>query len=113
MNESITHSQTAMDQSSEHVDATHSIFDQISEAAEGAENVQKQIREVVTQSLDELKIMTASLDQTQSQCNNVVQQIDKATHLGTTKSSMFEDMDNMISQIEPLLRQADSSAAGN
>ena len=30
--------------------------------------------------------------------------IDQASRLGTTKSAMFEDMDNMISQMPPFVK---------
>ena len=105
MNESIANSQEAMGKSIENVDATYTMFDKISEAASGAETVQKQISEVVSASLNELEIMSHSLDKTEDQCNKVIEQINMANELGTTKSSMFEDMDNMLSQIAPLMKE--------
>jgi len=38
----------------------------------------------------------------------VVKHIDSASRLGTTKSALFEDLDNMISQIPPLVRDIES-----
>ena len=34
----------------------------------------------------------------------VVKHINKAARLGTTKSAMFEDVDNMMSQIPPVVK---------
>ena len=37
------------------------------------------------------------------QYQEVLKHISKATYLGTTKSAMFEDIDNMMSQIPPII----------
>lgn len=105
MNESIANSKEALGKSMENVEATYSTFDHISDAAGGAEEVQRQIGEVVSSSMNELDIMSHSFDKTEAQCNRVLEQIKKANELGTTKSSMFEDMDNMLAQIEPIVKE--------
>ncbi len=38
----------------------------------------------------------------------MLKHIESASRLGTTKSAMFEDMDNMIAQIPPLVRDLES-----
>ena len=43
-------------------------------------------------------------DQIKDQYQEAVRHIDAASRLGTTKSTMFEDMDNMIAQIPPLVK---------
>ena len=40
---------------------------------------------------------------TKRQYEEVVKNIEYANRLGTTKSAMFEDMENMISQIAPVV----------
>ena len=47
-------------------------------------------------------------DQIRGQYQEVVRHIDSASRLGTTKSAMFEDMDNMISQIKPMVRELEN-----
>lgn len=43
-------------------------------------------------------------DKIKGQYQEVIKHIDRASRLGTTKSAMFEDMENMISQIPPLVK---------
>ena len=47
-------------------------------------------------------------DQIKEQYQEVLKHIESASRLGTTKSAMFEDMDNMIAQIPPLVRDLES-----
>ena len=47
-------------------------------------------------------------DQIRSLYQEVVKHIDQASRLGTTKSAMFEDMDNMIAQIPPMVQDLES-----
>lgn len=49
--------------------------------------------------------VTASFDLTEHQFETVLSHIERANDLGATKSSMFEDMDNMLSQIAPIARE--------
>ena len=36
----------------------------------------------------------------------VVKHIDRASSLGTTKSAMFEDIDNLMAQVPPIINDA-------
>lgn len=76
----------------------------ITEAAEGAVSVQTGIVGVIGQSQQELQLLCQFFDQIKDQYQEVVKHIDYASQLGTTKSAMFEDMDNMISQLPPLIQ---------
>lgn len=40
---------------------------------------------------------------TKKQYEEVVKNIEYANKLGTTKSAIFEDIDNMLSQIQPII----------
>lgn len=44
-------------------------------------------------------------NRTKAQYQDVVKHINYASSLGTTKSAMFEDIDNMMSQIPPIVKE--------
>ncbi len=103
MSESITASNKAMTESMENVDKTHAMFDAIITAAGSAETVHEQIKGTVSASQDKLREFKQLFADTERQYNKVVKHIDRASELNTTKSSMFEDMDNMLSQVIPFI----------
>lgn len=103
MYSSIAASDRAVSQSIGNVDKTYHMFDEIISAADGAETVQEQITEVVRESREQLGGVRQSFAETERQYNEVLEHIEKANELGTTKSSMFEDIDNMLSQIAPII----------
>ena len=104
MNESITASNRAMTHSMENVDRTYHMFDEIIKAAGSAEVVQKQIKNTVYSSQERLREFKQLFADTEAQYNEVVEHIDRASELNTTKSSMFEDVDNMLSQIPVIIK---------
>ena len=57
---------------------------------------------------EELQVIRQFFDQIKEQYQEVLKHIESASRLGTTKSAMFEDMDNMIAQIPPLVRDLES-----
>lgn len=95
-------SQTALGQSIEKVDNTYKVFDQITQAAESATVVQSDISNAIENSKVALDNVNHFFDQTKEQYKEVMEQISSASRLGTTKSAMFEDVDNMLSQV-PLI----------
>lgn len=72
-------------------------------------SVQTEISSVIDLSQRELQSICQFFDQIKGQYQEVVRHIDRASSLGTTKSAMFEDMDNMISQIPPLVKDIERS----
>ena len=80
-----------------------SSFERITAAADGAVSVQSGISGVIEASQLELQTLCQFFDQIKDQYQEVVRHIDSASQLGTTKSAMFEDIDNMISQLPPLV----------
>jgi len=90
------------------VEGTNESFRKITEAADGAEAVQEEISGVITISQQELQSIRQFFSQIKEQYQEVVRHIDSASRLGTTKSAVFEDLDNMISQIPPLVRDIES-----
>lgn len=108
LNSSIATSREALGQSMEDVDATYDMFDKITAAAGGAEAVQQQITEAVDATKKELGEIQSSFDKMEVQYQEVLEHIETANELGTTKSTMFEDMDNMLSQIAPMVKEMEA-----
>lgn len=98
-------SQQALGQSIEKVNETYEMFDKITEAAEGATAVQTEIASVIDNSKIALQSVNTFFDKTKEQYQEVMNHISYASKLGTTKSAMFEDVDNMLSQIPPMLEE--------
>lgn len=104
LSQSISTSRQTLSQSSHIVSQTEGSFEKITAAAEGAVSVQDSIAGVIQVSHQELQALRQFFDKIKNQYQEVVQHIDSASRLGTTKSAMFEDMDNVISQLPPLVR---------
>ena len=107
---SISASQQTLNHAVDIVGQTEGSFEEITAAAEGAVSVQSGIAGVIQESQQELQVLCQFFDRIKGQYQEVVRHIDSASQLGTTKSAMFEDMDNMISQIPPLV--SDLEAGG-
>ena len=105
LNTNINTSQQALDQSLDKVNETYEMFDKITQAAEGATSVQTEISRVIGNSRVSLSQLCEFFDRTKVQYQNVVKHIEYASSLGTTKSAMFEDIDNMMSQIPPIVKE--------
>lgn len=103
LNISINTSRQALKQSINNVNETYDEFDKITKAAEGAASVQSEISEVIETSKMSLNTLCDFFDKMEIQYKEVVKHIESANNLGTTKSTMFEDIDNMISQIHPII----------
>lgn len=100
-------SQLALGQSIEKVNDTYEMFNQITEAAEGATDVQTEISNVIDDSKTALHTVNTFFDKTKGQYQEVMDHINRASNLGTMKSVMFEDVDNMLSQIPPMIEEYD------
>ena len=104
LNRTIETSQATLNQGVDIVAETGECFQQITSAAEGAVGVQTEIAGVIQTSQSELQTICRFFDQIKERHQEVVCHIETASRLGTTKSAMFEDIDNMISQIPHLVR---------
>lgn len=103
LNKSISTSQESLDANLANVDATYKMFDKITASAEGADVVQREISELAGEANEELIEVGEAFDNIDSQYRKVLGHINNVSKLGTTKSTMFESMDNMLSQIGPVL----------
>lgn len=86
------------------VNTTYDSFHKITQAAEGAASVQTEIAGVIDDTQNNLQNICRFFDDIKVQYQEVVKHINRAANLGTTKSAMFEDIDNMLSQIPPIIK---------
>ena len=103
LNDSIATSQQALSHSIQKMTETSEVFDSITQAAEGATSVQTEISSVIGDSRNALDELVNFFEATKTKHQEVLEHIESANKLGTTKSAMFEDMDNMLSQIPPMI----------
>ena len=109
LSDSIAASQQVLGNSIQTVNSTYESFRKITDAAEGASSVQEEIASVIGDSQSALHTICSFFDNIRDKYQDVVRHIEQASRLGTTKSAMFEDMDNMISQIPPIIKDFDSN----
>ncbi|MCI8713443.1 MAG: chemotaxis protein [Ruminococcus sp.] len=107
LNNSIDTSQEALGESLEKVDATYEMFDEITRSAEGATTVHVEISRVIGEATSALQMLCGFFDQIRNRYQDVVRHIKQAVGLGTTKSAMFEDIDNMMAQIPPIIKESE------
>ncbi len=107
LNQSITDSAQKLGQGTGIVNATYDSFHEITQAADEASTVQTEISTVISSSQSRLQTLYQFFDEIKLQYQEVMKHISKASVLGTTKSAMFEDIDNMLSQIPPVIKDTD------
>lgn len=103
LNASIQTSHHALEDSLTKVDETYAMFDRITQAADGAESVQTEISQVIDNSRNKLQTLSLFFDKMKKQYEKVMQHINRVSNMGTTKSAMYEDIDNMMAQIPPII----------
>lgn len=103
LNASIQTSHHALKDSLAKVDETYAMFDRITQAADGAESVQTEISQVIDDSRNKLQTLSLFFDKMKKQYEKVMQHINRVSNMGTTKSAMYEDIDNMMAQIPPII----------
>ena len=108
LSSSIHSSQQTLNQGVGIVGRTEESFHRITATAESTTAVQREISGVIQASQHELTVLCQFFDRIKDQYQQVVEHIDQASRLGTTKSAMFEDMDNMISQLPPIVKDLEA-----
>lgn len=104
LNNNIEESQSVFGKNVEDADAAYGVFEQIIKAADAANEVQEEIGEVTQSSEKRLSDVKDCFDDQEQQLQKVLAHIERANDLGTTKSSMFEDMNNLVSQLAPIAK---------
>ncbi|WP_322168935.1 methyl-accepting chemotaxis protein [Acutalibacter caecimuris] len=107
----IAHSQATLGQGVGIVTQTDESFQSITASADSALDVQEEISSVIQNSQVELQVICKFFDRIKDLNQQVQAHINNASRLGTTKSAMFEDMDNMISQLPPIVRDLEGHGA--
>ena len=105
LSEGITNTKNSLQVNIEKAEEAAGVIDEINVAASGADNVQDEIKSISDNATSELRVFTGELDQIEGQYSDVQSHIEEANDLGTTKSVMFENIDNMLSQVEPLIKE--------
>ena len=105
LSNSIATSQQALGASIFKVNETYDMFDEITRSAESATEVHTEISGVIDQSKAALQRLCEFFVQAKNQYQVVVKHINQASALGTTKSTMFEDIDNMMAQMPPIIKE--------
>ena len=100
---SIQTSHQALEESLTKVDETYAMFDRITQAADGAESVQTEISGVIDDSKNKLHTLSSFFERMKTHYDTVMKHINRVSNMGTTKSAMYEDIDNMMSQIPPII----------
>ncbi len=101
---SMENSINAMDRSLKEVDETKDTFKDIIESANGANAVQKEIADTADTASNELGRIGNSFNDINNKYDALVEQLDRVNALGTTKSSVFEHIENLVSQIPPIVK---------
>ncbi|GFH89060.1 methyl-accepting chemotaxis protein 2 [Lachnospiraceae bacterium] len=112
LNDTIQYSKEALSESIENVDVTHDMFEKIIVAAGGADAVHENITQAVDSSQRELDNLSLGFEQMKGRYRKVLEHIEWASELGTTKSAMFEDVDNMLSQVVPIMEEMQGKVTG-
>lgn len=108
LNGNINASQEALGESLDKVNETYERFDEITQSAEGAASVHNEISGVIDDSKNALDSLCGFFEQIKGLNQDVVKHISYAEKLGTTKSAMFEDIDNLMAQIPPIIKECTS-----
>ena len=105
LSEEIQGSQEALGESMKKVDETEGMFSNITDAAVGASKVHQEIFRAVKESEEKLDEVNQFFRRSESCYEDVLGHIETASELGTTKSSLFEHMENMLGQVEPYVKE--------
>ena len=103
LNESMRASVESLDASLENVDETYATFDEIIASADRSGEVQEEIVNASQEAGEKIEALEKRFDLINSDCDKLLGQIGRVNDLGTTKSGIFEGIDNLVSQITPLV----------
>lgn len=96
-------SMKALDKSIEDVDEANATFDAIVESAQETDKVQEEIAAAAKAADRDFSDINVAYDKLNRNYDDLMDHIKNVNMLGTTKSGLFEDLDNMVSQIVPIL----------
>ena len=100
----IDNSFESLDKSLSGVRETYDAFDSIIESTNGTEKVKEEIFDAAGKAGKELKTLETGMDSVSGEYDRLLAQLAHVNDLGTTKSGVFENIDNLLAQIGPMLR---------
>lgn len=102
LNDSIGTSEAALQKSIDSVAETYNSIDDIVQSSKEVDKVQEGIRAAASSSSAELAGLDSEFDKLDSEFCRVKDNIERANDLGTTKSTVYEEILNMSQQLEYL-----------
>ena len=109
LNRSIQNSQKAMETSVNEVEDACDTFNGIIETTRGVEKVQQGISKASKDAEGEISRIGESISDVERSYDELMLHITHVSEYGTGKSVMFENVDNMLSQIVPILKEQGKS----
>lgn len=102
LSSSLDISKSALEESEKNVDETHMIFESIRERTEGVSEVQRNISDAIAASEQKVEGISDFVVLSKRYYDQVLQYIKDIEESDGAKAAIFEEIQNMLSQIEPL-----------
>nr|MCR5597284.1 chemotaxis protein [Lachnospiraceae bacterium] len=104
MSRSIQVSLDNLDSSIATVDEAYVTFENIITSTGKSDEVQESIRVATGDASEQIGVIENKFDDISNDCNRLMEQLEKVNLLGTTKSGVFENIDNLVSQLDPIVK---------
>ena len=104
MSRSIQVSLDNLDSSIATVDEAYVTFENIITSTAKSDEVQESIRVATGEASEQIGVIENKFDDISNDCNRLMVQLEKVNSLGTTKSGVFENIDNLVSQLDPIVK---------
>ena len=104
MSRSIQVSLDNLDSSIATVDEAYVTFENIITSTGKSDEVQESIRVATGEASEQIGVIENKFDEISNDCNRLMEQLEKVNSLGTTKSGVFENIDNLVSQLDPIVK---------
>jgi len=105
LSESFKNSQKALENSAQSVDDTNEIFNDIKSTTSKLDDVHVEILNAINESSSGMEKIDDYISSSQKSYNYMTEHIDMINKFDTRKSVLFENIDNMTEQLEPLLHE--------
>ena len=92
-----------LDKSVRETDEAYESFESIVDSANRTEDLQREIKDETESAGAELRRLGDDFDDIDNRYNELLSNIEEVNRLGTTKSGIFENIDNLISQVDPII----------
>lgn len=104
LKESLHSSEEALAKSVENVDHTHAIFGEIKKSADQVEVVQEDIMKAISSSEKSLAEIGSFIYESKQSIDKAVKSVQEIHDRDTDKGVVFEDFDNMVTQLKPMIK---------